>query len=216
MDSQKQIGVQRAGACHTFAQRDILVGTAGQRDPKTARCDQLTRHVLRRRIDDVLFIDAVRADRSGVDPAVTGIEDDHRPIAQWRLPSQRRLSSPRRLRRSRVEPRTDCGAARQQTQHVAPRARDIPHAPPPAARSRPQTRAANSFILCCRSTDEVGILGVVAPKGTYQAAKKTDALGFGRRRPGRAARVVAAAARRCSNTKVGKFRRIFNVETAAG
>ena len=131
MDSQKQIRVQRAGTCHPVAQRDILVGTTGHLDPKTVRCDQLTRHVLRRGIDDVLFIDAVPADRSGVDPAMAGVEDDQRPIVQRPPSSQRRLSPPRRLRQSRLKNQAGCSAARQQTQQIAPAASDIPHAPTP-------------------------------------------------------------------------------------
>jgi hypothetical protein len=55
-------------------------------------------------------------------------------------------------------------------------------------------------------------LGVAASKGTHQLAKKPTYSGLtGADRVGLCG-VVAAGARRCSNTKVGKFRRIFNVE----
>src|SRR6516225_9605053 len=76
-------------------------------------------------------MDALRADRSGIDPAVTGIDDDRRNVTyRWH-------SSCRRLGRCRFEAPPGDGAKREAAQYPTPPAIHVrmPH-PPSNPRSR--------------------------------------------------------------------------------
>src|SRR5207302_7654760 len=85
---------------------------------------KLARELPCRRQNDVLLVEAVRADRSRVNPAMSGIDDDRRNAPR------RRRSPSDWLRRCRIGPPSEERAKGEPAQHTAPHATDVPHAPP--------------------------------------------------------------------------------------
>src|SRR6185503_18660088 len=100
------------------------------------------RQLARRRERHRLFIKPVRADRTGIDPAMSGIEHDL-PRLSARLPRAGRMSA--RLRRTE-SPGADAIAGGQREQRP-PGDRRVPHDPPSPTAPSPGPRAADRATL---------------------------------------------------------------------
>ena len=97
----------RAGLT-ALAERERLSGPASRVN------GELSRELACRRENDVLFINAICTDRSGIDSAVAGVDDDGRDV-----PHRRRCPGGR-LRRDRIESPSGDGAKYDRAQHPAP------------------------------------------------------------------------------------------------
>jgi hypothetical protein len=92
MDGEKQIRLRRAGASHALPQRKEFVSAPGQHDTAAALRYKRPRELRRHRKDNILFIDTVGTDRTGISPTVTGIDDDRRDAPHRRCWFSHRLS----------------------------------------------------------------------------------------------------------------------------
>ena len=134
--------------------------------------------------------------RSSADSAVATSLAAPAFLAPAVAPKPRRTSH--RLRRS---PPADATRRAARTRY--------PTCPTPGG-SLPSPNKSGQFVYIMLSKHRRGRdFGSSGAERHLPGCEKTDALGFGRRRPGRAARVVAAAARRCSNTKVREISPYF-------